>query len=882
MNVREALRLLNPPDTPASDSEASSTASSASAEPRRSALDDYDYDDDFIDDGDLLHDEEVPPTPTSSQDASDAQLSDMEPNPDFEDDDDDDNPNGNDDEDDANVQNRSKSKPTSPHQNRNVVSHGFTTFYVSRGPLPTKSAVDGVISVPLPASRLGNVVIDFPPHARTRFEQQLANTSAPSEDRPPSPSPPPDAPPPHAQFPPNPNPVLPSTGAGASASAPENEKAPTEPTTAPPHSATVNATAIATVTTTAAAITTTSKPAPNLAAPSGTVPLPLSPSGGNSKLSNGPNVLVGTSATASVSKGGGKRQKTSSFPPAVTTEIAKLQALCNERFGDKKPKLDDLPLQQQLNNFFLAAINVGSAKLHSEIKKDKRLVALDDNVWSVLSPFLRTKRASLEAMGHALIWSDREKLKASAANAAERTIASYVNDRRNPASTGVVALECTGPMEDLVFDWYTARTELLEAKNQLASRYKTVKKSLPGWALSLKRQALMECSITETDIIAMVRRVEDRRAAQRRENIERKRKRDSTSMPSTPNDVSSRASPSNADQDIDVPAKRAAVESPSLTGGKPVPVKKAFVRLASAKKVVKRAPSVQSTPNTKGTKPTSKDVPVPQAPKPPSQSAPSKAVSKASAAKPVTAKPGPSPSMSTAQKSPNTSLSSMKAGPPKSSAKVTGKTSLKAQQKNAQKAGSKTGSKVSTKTPPGLKAGGKSASKTSSTSSIGVKPVSTGTAGNEEVSKSASKVAKKKITPVPLAATSGSSALRPLSVLPIGKAVASVCDSIASWRGSTNVSSGNRSNKTNPTQAREISVGTVTEGDAILQASRGSAVSGQQKGAETPPTVLQKSASRSANSVPTPRSSFNAAHSVGVDQSPRASLPAAMPPSSTG
>lgn len=875
LNVREALRLLNPPDTPASDSEASSSASSASAEPRRSALDDYDYDDDFIDDGDLLHDEEVPPTPTSSLDASDPQMSDGEPNIGYSDDEEDDNPDGNDDEDDAQGQPRSKSKPLSPHyQNRNVVTHGFTTFYVSRGPLPAKSAVDTVATVPPPASRLGNVVIDFPPHARKRFEQQFTNTSAQSEDCPPSPEPSPGDSSFRLPSPPNANSTLSATNADANGSVPKTEKdtqAPLRLTHPSPLGAADDATALAVVNTTA-------NPVMDVVPQSRKVSLSPLPSSSNSNPINGPNAVSGTSAAATAPKSGGKRQPVPIFSPPVAAAIAKLQSLCIERFGDKKPKLDDLPLQQQLNHLFRVLIDAGSAKLHSEIKKDKRLVALDDNVWTALSSFLRTKRASLEAMGHALIWSDREKTAMGAVDAAENAILSFASEHQRLVPAETVTIECTGPIVDLIYKWYIAKTELLDAKNQLASRFKTAKKSLPAWVSSLKKQVLAKCSTTEADILSMIRLMEDRKAAQRRENVERKRKRGSNASASN-SETSLRVSSVDINQNFGNATKKAAVENHSSGGDKPLS-SKAFVRKASTKKVVKKVPALQPTPDNKGTKSSPEEFIVPQALKPSPQGATSKPVSKASTSKSVTTKAVISPSISSSQKPPTTSTSCTKALPPRSVPKVAGKVPTKAQPKPAQKSGGRLAAKVNTKSNSGLKP------EKAQSSSPSTKSFTSGGVGHGGAPKTVSKTVKRKTPPAPHGAADDLTLMKAASKkLAASTIVATNGYTFNALRVDSTINSvavENGAKKGQPSYIKENSTRSSLGRKILPYTNKTQTVTSREKGISTISPDPPESALLASDPVPVPRSSHNPAQTPGANESTQTSSPVHTHPSQTG
>lgn len=695
INLREALRLLNPPDIPGTDSEASSTASSASVEPRRTALDDYDYDDDFIDDGDLVYDEEVPPTPTSSVDGSDLQSpmgDDVIGAPDAR--------GGKKDIGGVDRENDQvgKAKQIQP---KNVLTHGFTTFYLSRGTLPAKSAIDTATPVLQPTSRLGNVVVDFPPRARKRFEQQLAQYSAVSEDRPALPS-------------------SPRNNAVARGSTPSISQG--------QHHI----------------------PTPTITmAPSSDANSPNNPSHesfpGNALLVPSPN-LGPNSGDVSYDSGTGvandglktnvKRSNTSTIPEAVMVEIIRLRTLCTERFGDKKPKNDDPPLQQQLNRFFRTAINTGSARLYSDVKKDKRVVALADEIWAIISPILRMKRANLETLGHALIWSDREKAAKSAVDFAESAISSLLTERRGGVPVdSVVPLEWDKSLDELIFNWYKARTELLDAKNQLGSRHKTIKKSLPVWVASFKKQALTGWSVAEADIIDAINRMEDQEGALRREKLEKKRKRDMES--NTSKGVGSEC-PESISEAADMPTKKAAVDN-SDDAGKPTVVKNVSASEATQKLVSKKA-SEQDVRTVKVSKHFSEESSW-------ASKAPPKAVlKKLEAVKPTLPKasaamPVLSSAISSTQKYIDSSTLISKAPPQKSVLKGGPKGPHKNPMKSAMNVAAKSFGKDGPKTPLGPKLGKKVSSKTPPS---GVKVVSNVDGGANRSSKSGIKPAKKK------------------------------------------------------------------------------------------------------------------------------------------
>lgn len=230
--------------------------------------------------------------------------------------------------------------------------------------------------------------------------------------------------------------------------------------------------------------------------------------------------------------------KEKSIPPRIATEITTLAELCRTEFGEKKPKIQDPKVQDQLAVIFREALAAGVARLYSDIAKDKRIVQLSDDIWIRLSRFLRTKRATLEALGHALHWRSREIEAKQRVEASEQAIDTVVGAQRTgwvPADTGQSSperpVEWTSALGECMYEWYSARSELQTSKNQLGARVRSVKKSLPMWVSALKARSFSGFTVTEQEIIDAFRRIEDERAAKERqkrelERLERKRKKE--------------------------------------------------------------------------------------------------------------------------------------------------------------------------------------------------------------------------------------------------------------------------------------------------------------------------------------------------------------------
>lgn len=228
----------------------------------------------------------------------------------------------------------------------------------------------------------------------------------------------------------------------------------------------------------------------------------------------------------------------------IEKEISALQALCTELFGEKKPDLNDLEVQSRLYTLFKEAMAHNAARLHSDVAKDNRRVALSDELWGVLSKFLRTTRGRLERLGHALHWSEAEKVAQTRVENAEKDVVESIraavkkdNEVTNSNNNNIAGrVEWTPELDVKMFAWYRARCDLQEAKNQLGARPKSAKKAMVAWVQALHRTQLSNLNIMDQEIIDSFRRVEDERNAMERKRKEqereaRRRKRDENALP---------------------------------------------------------------------------------------------------------------------------------------------------------------------------------------------------------------------------------------------------------------------------------------------------------------------------------------------------------------
>lgn len=231
---------------------------------------------------------------------------------------------------------------------------------------------------------------------------------------------------------------------------------------------------------------------------------------------------VGKSSVGKIGgKSGARRGSSASkLPKDVADKIERLRQLCVELFDGRKPRLDRSEVQAALHEVFTSARNAGVAKLHSDIGQDNRRIAIDDAVWSELSTFLRTTRAHLEPLGHALHWSEEsERAKERAEEKLERlrTVAQEMKGR-------IIWGEF---LEDAVLDWYEGRVDVLKARNQLSSRSNKVAKMLGKWITSMKADVFGDVEIVDKDIGEAITRAEGRKKAKiKREKDERKKEKE--------------------------------------------------------------------------------------------------------------------------------------------------------------------------------------------------------------------------------------------------------------------------------------------------------------------------------------------------------------------
>lgn len=237
----------------------------------------------------------------------------------------------------------------------------------------------------------------------------------------------------------------------------------------------------------------------------------LTPSGKLAKASSGASGGAGANAQVTESAAKKRKKENSSsdgtVPDAVAAEVATLRETCTRLFGEKKPRLNDAELQMCLHAVFTTANKHGCARLHSDLTKDNRKMALDNELWSAMSKFLRTTRQHLENLGHALHWARREQACNRVVSELERALCAMVG---NKAGSDWSSNSFGAEIDALLVKYYNARCELLEAKNQLASRTRTVKKSLRMWAGALKRVAFSQMDQVNDDLLYdALRRIDD-------------------------------------------------------------------------------------------------------------------------------------------------------------------------------------------------------------------------------------------------------------------------------------------------------------------------------------------------------------------------------------
>lgn len=448
LNFREVRRLLNPPPVESSDD--GSGADEPIEEGRRGAIDDYDYDDDFIDDGALDGDDDYLEEPYD-EDADDdfvPQQSDSE----------------------AENQAPATADPSKTAENAkahamqtNTIHHGFGRFFVNRGEIP---AISKMKPLPTPPNPVGNVIVEFPASIRVSMSSSVVDNTTKEKQQPKS---------------------KPKDNAGKKGGATSNVKQ------TPEKGQGSSGTSVAVV------------------------------------AKKKPSDTGSTSGNKSNGKG---------IPLHLSTEVHALSNLVETEFGDKKPKIQDPKVQDQLAVIFREALACGVAKLFSDIQKDKRIIQLSEELWNRLSRFMRTKRSTLETLGHALHWRSKEIEAQKRVETTEQSLELILEAQRSAwmnvdsAETKVGhKVEWTRTVDEAMYDWYQARSHLQMAKNQLGSRSRSVKKSAPAWVSSLKLKSFTGFTVSEQEITDSYRRIEEERAAKERqkrdlERLERKRKRE--------------------------------------------------------------------------------------------------------------------------------------------------------------------------------------------------------------------------------------------------------------------------------------------------------------------------------------------------------------------
>lgn len=419
------------------DVPAGAAAPEREPEPRRLRDDEYDYDDDFIDDAELVEEEPVEDEGEPYDESADEDFKPEE------------------EEEGQAQEDPGKGKPRAPPP----AHHGFGRFFVNRGDIPNKAQL---APLPNPPDSIGNVAVNIP-----------------------------------------------------------GVQAPTPPPALPVKEAVPAA-----------------KPAEGALKPAGGEPVKKPASPGSAASTGAPGASP-QAVKKKVVDSGASAKSSKVMPTAVVAEIAKLEQLCRDEFGDKKPKMGDAKVQDQLSVFFREALKSGVARLFSDIAKDRRVVALNDEVWIRLSKFIRTKRATIETLGHALHWRNKEIEAKGRVTVTEGRVDALLEKQREtwPARTAGEQQPPDHPvgwsreLDERLFDWYRARSDLQNAKNQLGARVRSIKKSVPTWVNALKNRAFAGFAVGEQEVIDSFRRIEEERAALERqkreaERAERKRKKE--------------------------------------------------------------------------------------------------------------------------------------------------------------------------------------------------------------------------------------------------------------------------------------------------------------------------------------------------------------------
>lgn len=206
-----------------------------------------------------------------------------------------------------------------------------------------------------------------------------------------------------------------------------------------------------------------------------------------------------------------------SLSPALRTMVAEMKARCDELFKERKPSINkSAELQELLHVLLTEARSTGVSKLVA----DKQTINVPDELWRELD-FLRTTRANLEGLGWALYWSAEEDQRKDAVTAAEKGLSNAVEESRKRENEDVWDGEALAALHT----WWDARCALLEASNELCdpAKTKSVKKMQSGWIDGLVKYVLRDFGVGEESVIGCIRAMEEAQAAQDRERKEAER-----------------------------------------------------------------------------------------------------------------------------------------------------------------------------------------------------------------------------------------------------------------------------------------------------------------------------------------------------------------------
>lgn len=211
-------------------------------------------------------------------------------------------------------------------------------------------------------------------------------------------------------------------------------------------------------------------------------------------------------------------QTSSRIPEAVLKLLSDMRTLCLRLFAEKKPKVNECgELQEILHRLLSEARSSGIARLQSE----KRIIVVQDDLWSRLS-FLRTTRQNLETLGHALYWDEEERNAKEHVVVAEQKLRNALNSAQHNSQSVIWTAEVC----EALYVWWKSRCALLNASNQLrdSNRQKSIRKVQSGWIAPLMKCCFADLNVTEDNIISNIRRIEDEKIQESRLRKEEERR----------------------------------------------------------------------------------------------------------------------------------------------------------------------------------------------------------------------------------------------------------------------------------------------------------------------------------------------------------------------